>query len=81
MTPETLNIRPENAQGTADAVSVGTAAYKGSPPFFIPRDELFFWTPAWQLGETESAQEREDGKSRRFASGDGLIEWLQADDD
>jgi hypothetical protein len=51
------------------------------PPFFVSRDELFFWTREWQRGERESAQAREAGELRVFDSVQDALSWLHSDDD
>lgn len=51
------------------------------PPLFVMRDELGFWTRAWQEGERESALARERGDLRTFESGADVLEWLDAPED
>ncbi len=62
--------------GVASAVGVGNAPLSQRVPTFIPRDELFLWTYAWQDGERESAAEREAGNLRHFEDPNDLLRWL-----
>jgi hypothetical protein len=50
-------------------------------PAFVPSDELFFWTRAWQEGERESAAEREAGNLRTFENPRDLLSWLLRPED
>lgn len=85
MTPAaTLKISPETATTEARrSVSVTSTRAESNtrPPLMVPRDELFFWTRAWQEGERESAEERRRGNVRTFSTGEDLISWLRSDDD
>lgn len=44
-------------------------------------DQAYYWTPAWQAGEQESAEDRARGDVRVFATGAEAIAWLQEDAD
>lgn len=50
-------------------------------PLFVPRDQAYYWTVAWQRDEAEALREVAEGKARRFSSGAGAAEWLLSDDD
>jgi hypothetical protein len=50
-------------------------------PLFVARDELFFWTRAWQEGERDSAEAREAGEVVEFDSATDLLKWLLSDED
>jgi hypothetical protein len=50
-------------------------------PAFVAKDELFFWTWAWQEGERESAVEREAGNIRTFDDPKDLLRWLLSPED
>jgi hypothetical protein len=50
-------------------------------PVFVSREELFFWTQAWQEGERESAAAREAGEVVEFDSATDLLKWLLSDED
>lgn len=86
MTPETLDVGVDanTSSGRAEVVvgikgvSIGSA---NRPPLFVPRDEIGFWTHAWQSGEAESAQERAAGRLRSFDTGTDLLDWLDAPGD
>lgn len=60
-------------------------AYAAGPlrraPLFVPRDQAYYWTVAWQRDEAEALREIEEGKARRFPSGAAAAEWLLSDDD
>jgi hypothetical protein len=49
-------------------------------PVFVPKDELFFWTRAWQEGEEESAAEREAGNLLTFENPRNFFNWLLSDE-
>jgi hypothetical protein len=71
-----------DAVATSSPVLVGSGrAASNSPrpeamPTMIPRDELFFWTRAWQEGERESAKERARGNVLTFDDPKDLLRWL-----
>ena len=50
-------------------------------PLFMPHDQAYYWTTAWQRDEAEALREIAEGKARRFASGAAAAEWLLTDDD
>jgi hypothetical protein len=50
-------------------------------PLFVPRDQAYYWTVAWQRDEVESLREIAEGKARRFSSGATAAEWLLTDDE
>jgi hypothetical protein len=55
----------------------GSMIAAGPPmPSVIPEDEIFFWTPEWQAGETAAEEDLAAGRTRRFASADDLIRDL-----
>ncbi len=65
----------------ASAVGAANAPLSQRVPTFVPRDELFFWTHAWQDGERESAAEREAGNLRHFEDPNDLLRWLLTPED
>lgn len=74
-----ISVTPAAASpspGVASAVPSGNAPLSRDVPTFVPRDELFFWTRAWQDGECESAAEREAGNLRHFEHPNELLRWL-----
>jgi hypothetical protein len=76
----------ETFAGSAAAEAVRGATNTREPanlrmPMFIPKDELFFWTGAWQEGEEESAAEREAGNLRTFDDPRDFFRWLLSDED
>ena len=87
MTPATtleVNINSTAAKPSM-GVAVGSAVTNPGqrPPLFVARNELFFWSAAWQAGEREAAAEREAGRSIVFDGDDpeDIIRWLHADDE
>lgn len=87
MTPaKTLEVNPHSTTATP-SIRVGLRPAVTNPgqrpPLFVARDEIFFWTAAWQAGERASAAERHAGKSILFDSDDpeDIIRWLHADDE
>ena len=65
---------------TAEGATNRHEAQPPSMPLFVPKDELFFWTRAWQEGEAESATEREAGNLRTFDDPRDLFRWLLSDE-
>lgn len=50
-------------------------------PTVIPEDEVYFWSPEWQAGESAAQADLAAGRSRRFATADDLIRDLLRGDD
>ena len=67
-------------EAIATAYTAGASARQRAP-FFVPRDQDYFWTDEWQRGETEALREIAEGDVRRFTSGMDAIRWLLSDDD
>jgi hypothetical protein len=79
---------PDEATAGDATIGVGIALSNVSEfparhgiPGAIRRDDLFFWTRAWQEGERESAEARAAGGTREFASGHDAVRWLLSSDD
>jgi hypothetical protein len=49
-------------------------------PFFVPRDQSYFWTQKWQQDEGEALREIAEGNVQHFTSGAAAVAWLLADD-
>jgi hypothetical protein len=87
MTQSTLMISPYQEANQKATVHVGfydTAytvdlAARRRAPFFVPRDQAYFWTLEWQLGEAEALREIAEGNVLRFSSGAAAAEWLLSD--
>lgn len=47
-------------------------------PFVMPREQMYYWTPAWQNGEHEALSEKAAGQIVRFDSDDpeDIARWL-----
>lgn len=86
---ETINISTDKTAGASPALEIPAFATafalgddaRSSTPLFVPRDQAYYWTIAWQLGEAESLREIAEGKARRFTSGAAAAEWLLTDDE
>lgn len=58
-----------------------TSAARRGAPLFVPRNQAYYWTLAWQRDEVEALREIAEGKAQRFSSGAAAAEWLLSDDD
>jgi hypothetical protein len=79
-----VELHPNATKPSESSVTIGVGAPITAgkrPPLFVTRDELFFWTAAWQKGEAESRAERDAGQIRRFDNGAELLDWLRSDED
>lgn len=85
----TLELAPlANAEQktVTDFLAVASARASGAigaprVPLFVPREQLYFWSVAWQVGEAEALQDIEAGRVRRFSSGADAADWLLSDED
>lgn len=50
-------------------------------PLFIARNQLYYWTCAWQEGEAEALRDLEEGRYRTFPNGRAAAAWLLRDDE
>jgi hypothetical protein len=73
--PTATNVAPLDVSDR-DAATNTVTPHPTRLPLFVPRDDLFFWTSAWQEGERESAAEREAGNLRTFEDPKDLFRWL-----
>ncbi|MBG0816939.1 hypothetical protein [Planomonospora sp. ID82291] len=39
----------------------------------VPADEAWYWTPGWQAAEAEADADAREGRTRVFATADGLF--------
>ena len=89
MTPETITIRGDdyNSNSVAARYSLARIAGLGSivPSAILfqtkPHPQAYFWTPEWQVGETEAEEDIAAGNTRVFSSIGEAIEWLESDDE
>lgn len=49
------------------------------PVVVIPKEQAYFWTKEWQLGEHEATNEINEGKTSKFTSVDDLMADLNDD--
>ncbi len=81
----TLDVNPNATTGKSSA-QIGllpTISHPGQrAPLFVARDELFYWTKAWQQGERESLAELDAGNGILFDSDDpeDIVRWLHEPD-
>ena len=83
---ETLTLTLPHIENFArsDETVEATPASTGKlnrPPLFVGRDQLYFWTRAWQEGEAEALGEIAEGKARRFPDGTSAANWILSDDE
>ena len=52
-----------------------------TPPRWIPRDQLYYWTPEWQEGEKQTDEDLAAGNYKDFANAEDAIEWLLDDEE
>ncbi len=78
-------LTSEQNQTSPMSVSFETTSYGdgrfSSAPFFVPRDQAYYWTLAWQRDEAEALREIAEGNTQRFASGAAAAEWLLANEE
>jgi len=43
----------------------------------MDKDQAWFWTNRWQEGEKQAEEDLRSGKTHRFESGDGAVEYLR----
>jgi hypothetical protein len=77
----TLEIRhlQTNAEQASSSVRVAgeSMAFVGArPPLFVPSDQLYYWSRAWQDGEKEALADLEAGRSRVFDDLNELARYL-----
>ncbi len=81
VTHATLEITPGAVSMSERRSGAAFMGYVGSrPPLFVPRDQVFFWTSAWQAGEAESARAREAGDVHDFDNAEDALRWLTSPD-
>jgi hypothetical protein len=83
----TVQIPPrENLSGGRGVVDVGGETFSTTVhremPFFVSRDQLYYWMREWQNGEADALRDLEAGHFRRFPDGKSAATWLldEADD-
>ena len=48
-------------------------------PFFLPRNQSYYWTPGWQQGEAEADEELRRGEGVLFRDPAQATRWLEAE--
>ncbi len=87
--PKPLRLEPSTAKdkGIAEvavnpeSTSFPTPRPPYSVPFFVPRDQVYYWTREWQEGEAEADEEIRHGELRRFSDIDEAMRWLDSPGD
>jgi len=65
----------------ASATSIPRIHLQFNLPFSIPESQLYYWTGAWQRGESEAVRQLEAGQVMRFKDAKSAIRWLLTPDD
>jgi hypothetical protein len=75
----------ENASRGRALVDVGGETFSTTVrrrvPLFVARDQLYYWTRDWQVGEQEALRDLDEGRFRTFPDGASAAEWLLRDED
>jgi hypothetical protein len=50
-------------------------------PFFVARQQLYYWTRDWQAGEADALRDLKEGRFRTFPDGSSAAQWLLRDED
>jgi hypothetical protein len=72
------NFEPEIA---ANSTSVPSDGERYSIPFFILRDQAYYWSHDWQRGEAEADAELRRGEARAFDDPEDALRWLDGPED
>jgi hypothetical protein len=77
----------DTTTGNAAETVAPTAAAANTPtvphpplPAFVPRDELYFWSYAWQESQRRSQAQLEAGEFVEFDDPRDMVRWLLSDD-
>jgi hypothetical protein len=73
---ENVTSGPEEFSLRSDSMS----ASRRRVPFFIARQQLYYWTPSWQAGEAEALQDIAEGRFQTFDTGSAASKWLLDDE-
>ena len=79
---ETL-YEPAPGSGEGAYVVLHRASFYNNPglalvtPVAVPRDQLYYWSTAWQREEAIARDELARGQSVVFKDADELIDWLR----
>jgi hypothetical protein len=76
----------ENVSRGDDHVGVGgetftTTVPRRNMPFFVYRDQLYYWTREWQDGEEEALREIAEGRFQTFQDGQSAADAILKDED
>jgi hypothetical protein len=75
----------ENVSRGSDRIAFNGETYSTTVrrlmPFFVARDQLYYWTHEWQTGEAEAMRDLGEGRYRTFPDSTSAAEWLLRDED
>mgnify|MGYP006176932887 CR=1 FL=1 len=80
----TITVSTNTASGTPRCVSLRIKSVTSSVkvettrtiPLSIPRNQLYFWTSAWQEGERRSIEDIRAGRTQEFDNFEALARHL-----
>jgi hypothetical protein len=80
-------LTSETTSGGTTAVSAPMAAAANTPklpmqriPLFVPSDQVYYWSHAWQDSQKRSETQLAAGECVEFDSARDLVRWLLSDD-
>jgi hypothetical protein len=73
--------RPSSVTLPSFATAYSDSQKPRSIPLFIPSDQAYYWTLAWQRAEAESLREIVEDRATQFESGAAAAEWLLSGDE
>jgi hypothetical protein len=66
---------------TANSTSVPSDGERYSVPFFILRNQAYYWSLEWQRGEAEADAELKRGEAHAFDNPEDALRWLDDPED
>lgn len=75
------NSRPYFSALPLPNATVSDARRRMVAPLIIPHSQVYYWTRAWQQGESESLADLRTGRARRFHSAADAAAYLLSDDE
>lgn len=83
MTTATISTKPSTSTAAHERLAFRATVVSERPSrrtIFVPRNQLYYWSRAWQRDERQAVAELEAGEGRQFATGEDAVAWLLADD-
>lgn len=89
LAPKPLRLEPSTAKDEGavevavnpESTSFPTPRSPYRVPFFIPRDQAYYWTREWQEGEAEADEELRRGEAWIFDNPEDALRWLNSPED